>query len=63
MATDSLKDDDYKHIHIKFNGESFIIGTSEDMTNEQMFFVLASVVKYLSEAFKISGKTEDTVVH
>lgn len=62
MAAHTLKDE-YKHIHIKFNGESFILATSEDMDNEKMFIVLASVVKYLSETFELSGKTEDTVVH
>ena len=62
MATDSLEDE-YKHIHIKFNGDSFILATSEDMDNEKMFIVLASVVKYLSETFELVGKTEDTVVH
>lgn len=56
-------DDDYKHIHIKFNGESFILATSEDMDNKEIFIVLANIVKYLSETFELSGKAEDTVVH
>jgi hypothetical protein len=57
-----LTNDSYKEITIAFNGNSLIISTSEDMDNQQMFIVLASVVKHLSETFEFSGKTEDTVL-